>query len=338
MNWNREHKRALGAKLAAIKPFDPYHSPLCTCPPKLTLNVYTGCGTECVYCYTSSYAYGRWGRSAGTWGPRVDVVRKVERDIERIAREPALAELRGLPVVLSLSSDPYPNSPGIAESELGLTRRCLELLAGAGFPLLVQTKSDLVVRDLDVLPVGRSVVGMTITTADKTVAARLEPYCPPPDRRLAALAEAAKRGHRTVCRIDPLVPGVNDAERPVAELVAMLADVGVNHVVSSTFKARADSAARLAREFPEAAADAEPLWADRVAGYRYLHEHERSRRMEMVRSLTERAGMSFSCCREGLPGLNAESCDGQHLLRRPEPDGAPDRNGGNTRRENEETT
>ncbi|MFO7900352.1 MAG: radical SAM protein, partial [Planctomycetota bacterium] len=105
----------------------------------------------------------------------------------------------------------------------------------------------------------------------------------------------------------------------VAALVTRLAAAGVNQVVSSTFKLRRDSAARFAERFPEAAAAAEPLYqAERIAGYRYLAEPERRRRMEMVKALAEEAGLGFSCCREGMPELNAESCDGQHLLAEPD--------------------
>ena len=46
-SWTASAKKKLAGRLKVVKPFDPYNSPLCTCPPKLTLNVYTGCGFEC---------------------------------------------------------------------------------------------------------------------------------------------------------------------------------------------------------------------------------------------------------------------------------------------------
>jgi len=314
--WTRERKRWLSARLRALKPFDPYHSPLCTCGPKLTLNVYTGCGFECFYCYTSTYSRGRWGRDSERWGPRAEVVENVSRDLVRIRDDGDLAELRALPVVVSLSSDPYPDGPRWREAELGLTRRCLELLAEAGHPLLVQTKSDLLVRDLDVLSSGRCVVGVTVTVLDEALAGRLEPYAPSPERRIAALSAASGRGLATLCRIDPLVPGVTDGAGQLERLVKRLAAAGVNQVVSSTFKKRRDSAVRFARLFPDAAASSEPLYETReVAGYRYLLERERRDRMERVKALAESHGLTFSCCREGMPELNGASCDGQHWLR-----------------------
>jgi len=318
MEWTQQAKKKLASRLRALKPFDPYHSPLCTCGPKLTLNVYTGCGFECLYCYTSTYSRGRWGRDSEAWGPRAGVVRNLERDIARIASDDELADLASLPVAISLSSDPYPDTPRVSEADLELTRRCIERLAGARYRLLMQTKSDLIVRDLDVLPRGRTIVGLTVTVLDEALARKLEPYAPPPGRRIAALAAAAERGFKTICRVDPLLPGVNDSPRQLEALIKRLAAAGVHQVVSSTFKKRRDSAARFAsagRGFPDAAASSEHLYERKeISGYRYLIEPERRRRMEAVKAVAESHGMAFACCREGMAGLNAPSCDGQHLF------------------------
>jgi len=101
-------------------------------------------------------------------------------------------------------------------------------------------------------------------------------------------------------------------------LTKRLAAAGVHQVVSSTFKKRRDSSARFAsadRGFPEAAASSEHLYErNEVSGYRYMIEPERRRRMEMVKAVVESHGMTFSCCREGMPELNSASCDGQHLF------------------------
>ena len=310
LGWTPPAKRQLAGRLKAIKPFDPYHSPLCTCPPKLTLNVYTGCGMECFYCYTSTYAWGRWGRESDRWGPRKDVPAGVEHDLALLAE--AGAPLSTLPVVVSLSSDPYPDTPRVNEKDLLLTRRCLEMLADAGRAVLVQTKSDMVVRDLDVLSPARDVIGMTITTADAALAARMEPYAPPPERRIAALAEAARRGLRTLCRIDPLVPGVNDAAEPLERLAGLLRDAGVSQIVSSTFKKRWDSARRFEKLFPrEAEASAGLYEPSPVQGYNYLSAELRRRMMETLREMAHRHGLAFSCCREGFPELNDCCCDGR---------------------------
>jgi len=311
-DWTPAAKRRLAARLKVIKPFDPYNSPLCTCPPKLTLNVYTGCGFECFYCYTSTYSWGRWGRDSARWGPRKDLLAGLEADIATL--DAAQAPLARLPVELSLSSDPYPDSPRVREAELELTRQCLRRLAQAGMEILVQTKSDLVLRDLDVLDPGRTSIGLTVTTTDSTLAARMEPFAPSPERRIAALAAAARTGFTTRCRIDPLVPGVNDTTAAIGELVARLRDAGVRQVISSTFKKRWDSARRFQELFPEAAAASDAMYDKRqLQGYRYMSEELRRQKMLEVREAVHRCGMLFSCCREGFPELNDRCCDGRRM-------------------------
>jgi len=313
VNWTRPAKRDLARRLRAIKPFDPYHSPLCTCPPKLTLNVYTGCGMECFYCYTSTYAWGRWGRDSDKWGPRKDLLAGIEHDLALL--ESAGPPLTNLPVVVSLSSDPYPDTPRVSEKALCLTRRCLQMLANAGKTVLLQTKSDMLMRDLDVLSPRRSLIGMTITTADDALAARMEPYAPPPSRRIAALAEASRRGFDTLCRIDPLVPGVTDDAGSLRPLVAMLCDAGVPHVVASTFKKRWDSAQRFAAAFPEAAEATASLFEPKlVHGYSYLNEPTRRVMLERLRDIAHEHGLAFTCCREGMAEMNDTCCDGQLRL------------------------
>lgn len=313
-HWTPAAKRRLAARLKAIKPFDPYNSPLCTCPPKLTLNVYTGCGFECFYCYTSTYSWGRWGRNSDKWGPRANLIGGLERDIAALAD--AGPPYEALPVELSLSSDPYPNTPAVSEAQLGLTRHCLQRLAQAGRPILVQTKSDLVTRDLDVLDPARTSIGLTITTADESLAARMEPFAPPPASRIEALAAASRAGFHTRCRVDPLVPGVNDDAAALRDLIERLRDAGVRQVISSTFKQRWDSARRFDRIFPEAAAASAPMYEQHlIHGYRHMHEPHRRRLLTQVMRMAHRCGMRFSCCREGFPELNDCCCDGRSFGR-----------------------
>jgi len=314
LSWTASGKKKLAGKLKVIKPFDPYHGRLCTCPAKLTLNVYTGCGFECFYCYTSSYAWGRWGRESLRWGPRKDLLTGLEKDITALAEAgPPLDEL---PVVISLSSDPYPNSPLVKESDLALTRQCLARLTAAGKMILIQTKSDMVLRDLDVLDPARTLIGLTVTTADPALAARMEPFAPPPQRRIGALAEAAGRGFATVCRVDPLVPGLNDRGEDLVRLVALLGDAGVRQVISSTFKKRPDSSRRFEAAFPQQAAASDELYEPGlIQGYRYLKENVRRELMERLRRIVHRHNMAFSCCREGFADLNDAPCDGRQAMK-----------------------
>jgi DNA repair photolyase len=309
-----EDKGRLVRALDVLKPFDPWSSPLCTCPPKLALDPYSGCGFECAYCYVSAYNPRYWG--CDRVRPKADLPRRLGRDLRRIAERPDMAPLRGLPVALSNSSDPYPSSPQADEAALGLTRAALAALADAGHPLLVVTKSPLVLRDLDILSRAPAVVAMTVTTLDGDLARRLEPGAPPPGERLAALAELSRAGGPTACRIDPLLPGLNDHPDALAGLCDALAAAGVRHLISSTYKHRPDSFRRLAAAFPEAAATLAPLLdrSRRLSGYYYLRADVRVAMLSALAALARERGMAFSVCREGLPGLGDAPCDARALL------------------------
>jgi DNA repair photolyase len=145
-----------------ISPFDPWCSRLCTCPPKLTLNPYTGCNHACLYCYASSYV------------PEFSKCRVKKDLLRRLEREAVC--LRGETVSLSNSSDPYPS----LEGETGLTRDCLKVLARAECRVQIITKSPLVVRDVDLLTSFPSMVSVTITTDDDEAAKLIEPQAPLP--------------------------------------------------------------------------------------------------------------------------------------------------------------
>ncbi len=314
--WTKDDKQRISGKLAVLNCFDPWSSPLCTCGPKLSLDVYAGCGYECFYCYTSSYNWRYWGRD--NVRPKKDLLRRLARDIRKIGEgaSPDLAELAGAFVALSNSSDPYPIAPQADESELRLTRRALEALTEARFRILLLTKSDMLVRDLDVLDPERTVIGATVTSDSEELAGRMEPLCPSPQARIAALAEAARAGFATLCRIDPVIPGLNDAEADLSRLVGKLAAGGVRHVVASTLKEQSGSAKRFRERFPEHAERAASAYdrSRRHSGYYYLPEGVRRAQMERVRALAVDAGMGFSSCREGLVELNTGCCDGRHLL------------------------
>jgi len=282
-----------------IRRFDPWRSHYCTCPPKYSLSPYTGCGHSCVYCYITSYV-------PSAFKPRAkrDVVKRVSRDVDVIDKR--------VPILLSASSDPY--TP--MERTLGITREVLQILARAGTRFMIQTKSDLVVRDADIISSAGAVVGMTVTALDNT-AEKLEPNAPDPRLRLEALKKLSKMGISTVVRIDPIAPGINDGTLP--KLVEVIASSGVDHVVASTFKARPDSLNRISRVVPKAAVQLDRLYrkeGKRVSNCLYLDEVVRRRTLTDLRALVLEKGMTFATCREGFDELRTSgSCDGTHLIK-----------------------
>jgi len=176
------------------------------------LNPYRGCAHECAYCYAPSVL--RIDR--GGWGSHVEVRQNLP---SLLARELKRKE-RGV-VGLATVTDPY--QP--AEAELSVTRLCLEQLLRHGWPVSVLTKSDLVVRDIDLLSRFKEAeVGFTITTLDEHQRRLLEPGAPPVARRLAAMRLVSESGVRAYAFIGPVYPTSSVGE--VRELVRRVHDAG----------------------------------------------------------------------------------------------------------------
>ena len=286
-----------------ISVFDPWKSPLCTCPRKYSLHPYTGCSHFCLYCYATSYI----GRKPST--PKKHFLERLRRDLGRI--NPLL------PVEMSTSSDPYPP----LEEWVLLTRKTLQLLAENCLQVLITTKSDIVVRDADLLLETPSAVMITITTIDDELAKRLEPGAPSPSRRIKALEKLAGKGIPVGVRIDPVIPGLNDDPNMLRELIDRIADAGAQHIVTSTYKARWDNYKRMINGFPEKKELWEKLYRKegvRIHGYIYLREETRRKLLKQIIQHALEKGLTAATCREGLGPeyFKAPSCDGTHLIRK----------------------
>ncbi len=178
------------------------------------VNPFVGCTHACVYCYASFM--GRFGGHEAPWGTWVEPKVNVADVLARELRRPRTGE-----VVLSSVTDPY--QP--AEAQARLTRACLAALAGSGLSVSILTKSDLVVRDLDLLAsfgglLGdtRIRVGFSITTLSDELARVLEPGAPPPSRRLEALRTLAGAGIATWVFVAPALPGLSDGPDALATI------------------------------------------------------------------------------------------------------------------------
>jgi len=162
------------------------------------LNPYTGCQHDCVYCYARLFMR-RYTGHKEDWGKFVDV--KV--NAPGLLKKQLVRAKRGT-VWVSSVCDPY--QP--LEEKYGLTRQCLKQLAHHQFPVNIQTKSKLVLRDLDIILQFEEIeVGFTITTDDENIARLFEPMTSPIRDRLDALEKIHSKGIRTFVFIGPLLPG-----------------------------------------------------------------------------------------------------------------------------------
>jgi len=169
------------------------------------LNPYVGCRHNCVYCYARFMK--RFTGHRERWGEFVDV--KINAP-ELLAREVKRKKVGR--VWVSGVCDPY--QP--LEKRYRLTRRCLAILVENGWPFTVQTKSALVLRDIDILQGAEDgEVGCTITTADEQIRKIFEPGASSARERIEALAALHSKGIRTFVMVAPILPG---AERLVGAL------------------------------------------------------------------------------------------------------------------------
>lgn len=160
------------------------------------INPYVGCQHACSYCYARFMK--RFSGHKEPWGDFVDV--KINAP-ELLPRE-ILKKKRGT-VWVSGVCDPY--QP--LEAKYKITRTCLQILAQNDWPVVVQTRSPLVLRDLDILKTGKNFeVGLSIPTANDNIRKIFEPCAPVIKERLKALEELHREGIRTYAMIAPMLP------------------------------------------------------------------------------------------------------------------------------------
>ncbi|MFH1689182.1 MAG: radical SAM protein [Candidatus Eisenbacteria bacterium] len=186
------------------------------------INPYLGCEHGCVYCYATFMARfsdieDEWGTFVGIKENAPDVLR---REIPR--KRPGV-------VTFGTVCDAYQQ----VEERCGITRACLEEFVGAdGFEVGVLTKSDLVVRDVDVLAkLPGASVGFSITCLDRELALSFEPRAPSPSRRLAAMRELSREGVSVWGFLGPVLPGFADGEREINEVLMAMTQAGATRVL-----------------------------------------------------------------------------------------------------------
>ena len=195
-----------------------------------TINPYRGCELACKYCY-ARYTHEYMGMEDGE-----EFERKIysKKDASRVLVEELTdAKLRNKPVAIGTATDPY--QP--AERRFFTTRSLLEVLAmRPRIALSITTKSDLVVRDVDLLKriqkQGSVHVNISITTVKPRLARQLEPKAPTPKRRLAAVAALAEQGISVGVFIMPVLPLLTDDAEGLNEIAKQAKAVGAGYLAA----------------------------------------------------------------------------------------------------------
>lgn len=170
------------------------------------MNIYRGCTHGCIYCDARSSCY---------------QMNHQFEDIEVKINAPELLEKalkskrKKCMIGTGAMSDPYLH----IEEDLGLTRKCLEIIDYYGFGLSIQTKSDRILRDLDLLKSihkkSKCVVQMTMTTYDEELCKIIEPHVCTTKRRAEVLNIMKEEGIPTICWLTPILPYINDTEENI---------------------------------------------------------------------------------------------------------------------------
>ena len=187
-----------------------------------TVNLYRGCCHGCLYCDSRSDCYRN---------PNFDRV-TAKADALRILRDELARKVRPAFIGMGAMSDPY--TP--FEEELLLTRHALELIDAYDCGVSVDTKSDLIVRDVDLYQSIQAhspvICKITVTTVDEELAAKVEPRAPSPARRLEAIRKLAEAGLFCGVLLMPVLPFLEDRPEQVLSVVDRSADAGAKFIYS----------------------------------------------------------------------------------------------------------
>ena len=187
------------------------------------MNIYRGCTHGCIYCDSRSTCY---------------QFTHVFEDIEVKKNAPELLEKElkskrsKCMIGTGSMSDPYMH----CETELRMTRKCLEIVNKYGFGLAIQTKSDRILEDIDLLDEinkkAKCVVEITLTTYEDELCSILEPNVCNTKRRIEVLEEMQKRGIPTIVWMTPVLPFINDTEENITAILNECVRTGVKGIIN----------------------------------------------------------------------------------------------------------
>lgn len=186
------------------------------------MNIYRGCSHGCIYCDSRSLCYQFTHRFED-----IEVKQNAPELLEKTFKSKRKKGMIGTGAM----SDPYMH----CEEELGLTRKCLEIIKRYGFGVTIQTKSDRILRDIDLLTEinkeTKCVVQITLTTYDDALCKIIEPNVCNTKRRIEVLQKMQERGIPTIVWLSPILPYINDTEENITAILNECVRVGVKGII-----------------------------------------------------------------------------------------------------------
>jgi DNA repair photolyase len=186
------------------------------------MNIYRGCTHGCIYCDSRSKCY-------QFTHPFEDI--EVKQNAPELLEKALRSKRKKCMIGTGAMSDPYMH----CEEQLRLTRKCLEIIRKYEFGAAIQTKSDRILQDIDLLDdinkTAKCVVQMTLTTYDDDLCKILEPNVCNTKRRIEVLEIMKERGIPTIVWLTPILPYINDTEENVLAILKECARVGVKGII-----------------------------------------------------------------------------------------------------------
>lgn len=191
--------------------------------PQNGMNLYRGCTHGCIYCDSRSKCY-RMDHDFED----IEVKMRADEILEHTLKRKRTKSM----IFTGSMTDPY--CP--LEEELQLTRRCINQIERFDFGLVIQTKSNLIMRDIDILEKinkkTKCVVAMTLTTYDEELCKKLEPNVCTTKERFEVLMAMKERGIPTIVWLDPFLPFINDTEENLRGLMDYCIKAGVYGIIN----------------------------------------------------------------------------------------------------------
>lgn len=186
------------------------------------MNIYRGCTHGCIYCDSRSKCY--------QFTHEFEDI-EVKQNAPELLEKTLKSKRKKAMIGTGAMSDPYMH----CEEQLRMTRKCLEIIKRYGFGLAIQTKSDRILQDIDILEEinhkAKCVVQMTLTTYNDDLCKILEPNVCNTKRRIEVLEEMHKRGIPTIVWVTPMLPFINDTEENLTAILDECGRVGVYGII-----------------------------------------------------------------------------------------------------------
>lgn len=203
-------------------------------------NTYRGCEHNCVYC-NARYTHEYLGLQTGEFAHKIIVK---DNAAEALDGEFSREKWRKMTVNLATVTDPY--QP--AESKFKITREVLKVFLKHNNPLMLTTKSALVLRDLDILTeiaqTGFLNVVITLPTLNEDLRKRIEPKAPSTEKRLDVIKGLHEAGITVGVTAIPLLPYISDREKDIEELIKTIAESGADYVIVDMLNFREEARGR----------------------------------------------------------------------------------------------